>query len=120
MSYYRTPKSIKAYNWFKLAGTLILISIFAMLLLRQQRAAATAPVITPIVKTTTPLVMPTATMQPSPTPHPPTPTATAPTPSVPEKVSAPTVEPTPVPPQPPTLTEPQSGALIAGNLAARK
>ena len=52
MSHYRTPKSIKAYNWFKLAGTLILICIFVLLLLRQQRAAATAPVIPPTSTTT--------------------------------------------------------------------
>jgi hypothetical protein len=47
MFHHRTPKSIKAYNWFKLAGTLILICIFTILLLRQQRAAVTAPVIPP-------------------------------------------------------------------------
>ncbi len=44
MSHYRTPKMIKAYNWFKFAGTLVLICLFVILLLRQQRAAATAPV----------------------------------------------------------------------------
>ena len=47
MSYYRTPRSIKAYNWFKFVGTLVLICIFVVLLLRQQRAAATAPMISP-------------------------------------------------------------------------
>lgn len=43
MFHYRSPKSIKAYNWFKFAGTLVLICLFVILLLRQQRAAATAP-----------------------------------------------------------------------------
>lgn len=44
MSHYRSPKSIKAYTWFKFAGTLVLICLFVILLLRQQRAAATAPI----------------------------------------------------------------------------
>lgn len=47
MSYYRTPKSVKTYTWFKFLGTLILICIFAILLLHQQRAATTAPVVPP-------------------------------------------------------------------------
>ena len=135
MFHYRTPKSIRAYNWFKLAGTLILICIFAMLLLREQRAAATAPVATPAVTATAPVAVPTATAQPLPTPQPPTPTVAAPIPSAPETeagaplvlaeapstsassptVSSTTVSATSAPQQPPTLTAPQSGALIAGN-----
>lgn len=118
MSYYRTPKSIRAYNWFKFAGTLILLCTFVLLLLRAQRGAATAPVITPTTAVAAPVALPTNTIQPSPTPQPPTPTVAVPTPSMPEteadEPAAP--EEVPAPPQPPTLTVPQSGALIAGNL----
>jgi hypothetical protein len=127
MSYYRTPKSIKAYNWFKFAGTLILLCTFVFLLLRVQHKAATAPIIVPITTATTPVAEPTSTIQPSPTPQPPTPTIAAPTPttSATETESSVTGEPavsseasapTPVPPQPPTLSAPASGALVAGNL----
>lgn len=110
MSHYRTPKSIRAYNRFKLAGTLILICIFVALLWRERRAAATSPVAAP-TPTATASATATATAQPAPTPLPPTPTA-APTPAAPELESA-------APPaakQSPTLRAPQSGAFIAGNV----
>ncbi len=59
MAYYRSPKSIRAYTWFKFAGTLVLICLFVMLLLRQQRAAATAPVGPPTAVPPSPPVLPT-------------------------------------------------------------
>lgn len=75
MSHYRTPRSIKAYNWFKFAGTLVLVGLFVMLLLRQQRAAATAPVIPPAATT-----MPEQSLAlPTPKPTVATPTQTPPT-----------------------------------------
>ena len=131
MSYYRTPKSVKAYNWFKFASTLILLCTFVFLLLRVRHEAATAPIVAPTTTTATTVVKPT--IQPAATPQPPTPT-TVPTPTALETETdesatddSATVEPAaseeasvpsvaPASPQPPTLTEPPSGALIAGNL----
>ena len=52
MSHYRTPKSVKLYNWFKLAGTLILTCLFVFLLLRVRGEAATLPVSTPTTAAT--------------------------------------------------------------------
>ena len=71
MAYYRTPKSIKAYNWFKLVSTLSLLCIFVILLFGAQREAATSPVGAPEA---------TATVQIMPTPQPPEPTTVAPMP----------------------------------------
>ncbi len=75
MSHYRTPKSIKTYNWFKLAGTLILVCIFTILLWRVRREAATSPVATPTV---------TVAAQTSSASQPEGSTVAAPTPSAPE------------------------------------
>ena len=75
MSHFRTPQSIKLYNWFKLAGTLILLCLVVFLLLRERGAAATLPVATPTTAATTQTLPALSTAEP---------TTVAPTQSVPE------------------------------------
>ena len=100
MSLYRTPQSVKLYNWFKFAGTLILICLFVFLLLRVRSAAATSPVATPTTAATVQIlpVSQSASQIPEPT------TAAAPTQSVPE-----TDEPE-VPVKAPVMSVPQVSA----------
>ncbi len=74
MAHYRTPRSIKVYTWFKFVGTLVLIGIFVMLLLRQQRAAATAPG----APSTSPAIAQSSPALPTPKPTALIPTLTAP------------------------------------------
>ncbi|MGC9393712.1 MAG: LysM peptidoglycan-binding domain-containing protein [Anaerolineae bacterium] len=84
MSHYRTPKSVKFYNWFKLAGTLILTCLFVFLLLRVRGEAATLPVAPPTTSATVQMLPGTksASQAASQTPEPTT--AATPTQSVPE------------------------------------
>ena len=96
MSHYRTPKSVKLYNWFKLAGTLILTCLFVFLLLRVRGEAATLPVSTPTTVATVQAVPVSRTQEPT--------TAATPTQSVPE-----TEEPQ-VPLKAPVMSAPKVGA----------
>lgn len=95
MSYYRTPQSTRRYNWFKLAGTLILIGLFVFLLLRTQGEVATSPIVNP---TTAPTAQ-SASQSVSQTPEP-TKTTATPTQSVPEVEE-------PVPVEAPVMSAPQ-------------
>ena len=104
MSHYRTPQSIRRYNWFKLAGTLILVGLFVFLLLRSQGKAATLPIVDPTTVSTA-QTLPASqavTQSASQTPEP-TKTTAAPTQPVPE-----TEEPESV--KAPVMSAPKVGA----------
>jgi hypothetical protein len=97
MSHYRTPQSIKLYNWFKFAGTLILICLFVVLLLRERGEAATSPIVTPTTA---------ATVQTLPALQTPEPTAAV---AVPTQ-SAPETDEPEVPVKAPVMSAPTVGA----------